>query len=225
MIKDELLEWAESLKGKKQSDYIESSDANKVRSKAELLKWFESLEGRGLPRYIEVSDANYSQVCFEGKWRTMLYAWSLFFAGGKWKYVETDDERGYVWGIKEFDDEVSAVKFVKSHLNTRYLANLENKSDKALLCRYIQKNYNCSEKQARTLVWQIMRYKDIFKEFFNYACIAEFCNDEGEQTEVCGYTAEILNRDYKMSPLEAYLFLVRLKKDPEKALAELKADK
>ncbi len=205
--------------------FLEASKVNKevsVRTKDELLKWFESLNGKGLPRYIDVIDANYNQVCIDGKWRTTLYSWSLVFAGGKWKYVETDDERGYVFALEEFDDEISAVKCAQRHLNIIYLASLDDNSNEAVLCRYVQKNYEYSEKQSRTLVKQIKRHKDIFEEFFNYACIAEFCKNDGEQTEVCGYTAEILNRDYKMSPLDAYLFLIHLKKNPEEALEELK---
>ena len=225
MLKDELLKLAGALNRSKQREYNEVSNVNKedsMWSKAELIKWFESLKAKGLPRYIDVIDANHSKVCIEGKWRTALYSWSLSFDGLKWKYVETDDERGYVFVLKEFNDEESAVKYAKRQLYIYYLASVADDSHEAMLRRYIKKNYNCSEIESRMLVKQIKQYKDFFEEFFNYACIEEFCKDDGEQTEACGYTAEILNRDYNMSPLDAYLFLIQLKKNPKEALEDLK---
>ncbi len=225
MLKDELLKLAELLNGSKKQEYNEVSDVNRTDimwTKTELIKWFESLNGGRIPDYIEVSDANHSQVCIEGEWQNALYYWSLFFDGSKWKYVETDDERGYVFALKEFNDEESAVKYAKRHLYIYYLASVADDSHEAMLRRYIKKNYNCSEIESRMLVKQIKQYKDIFEEFFNYACIEEFCKDDGEQTEACGYTAEILNRDYNMSPLDAYLFLIQLKKNPKEALEDLK---
>ena len=215
----------DTLKGENIPDYNGISYANKeisIRTKDELLRWGESLEFRNAPDYIEISDANYSQVCINGKWRTTLCSWSLVFAGGKWKYVETDDERGYVSVLKEFDDEESAVKCAKRHLNIYYLTSFKYGTVKDTLRRYLQKNYNCSEKQSYVVVKQISRYRNALEEFFDYVFWEKFCKRNEEPIEVCGYTAEILNRNYKMSPLEAYLFLVRLKRNPEKALADLK---
>ena len=40
---------------------------------------------------------------------------------------------------------------------------------------------------------------------------------------LCGYTAETLHRDYNLSPLGAYNYLVYLKEDPNNALTDLKA--
>ena len=92
-----------------------------------------------------------------------------------------------------------------------------------MLCRYIQQKYGYSEKRSRDMVDKILPYNDIFEEFFNYTCVGKFCKLDKSQTEICEYTAEVLNRDFNLSPLGAYNFLVYLKEEPERAIADLKA--
>ena len=110
---------------------------------------------------------------------------------------------------------------IKSEL-MNYSATKGN-SKEEMLCRYIQQKYGCSEKRSRVMVDQILPYNDIFEEFFNYARVGKFRKKDKSQIEICGYTAEVLNRDFNLSPLGAYNFLVYLKEEPERAIADLKA--
>ena len=190
--------------------------------KSELMKWYDSLDSEGMPKYVEISDANNEQVCIDKTWQNVVFVWSIFSDGRIWKYVETDSERGYVVDIKAFDEESDAVEYAKETLNRRYLATKGN-SKEEMLCRYIQQTYGYSEKRSRAMVDQMLPYNDIFEEFFNYACVGRFCKKDKSQTEICGYTAEVLNRDFKLSPLGAYNFLVYLKEEPKRAIADLKA--
>ena len=139
----------------------------------------------------------------------------------KW-YDSLDSERGYVVDIKAFDEESDAVECAKETLYRRCLATKGN-SKEEMLCRYIQQKYGCSEKRSRVMVSQMLPYNDIFEEFFNYALVGKFCKKDKSQIEICGYTAEVLNRDFNLSPLGAYNFLVYLKEEPERAIADLKA--
>lgn len=190
--------------------------------KEELLRWYESTDKKGMPNYIEVSDANWNQVFFNGCWQNVPHAWSIFFDGKNWKYVETDDERGYVFGLESFSSESEAVEFAKNILNRKSKASKGN-SRFEMLKRYIQQKYGYSDERASSVLNQMVSYEDIFDEFFNYACVGKFYKRNKTQTQVCGYTAEILHRDYNLSPLEAYNYLIYLRKDPENALADLKA--
>ena len=99
----------------------------------------------------------------------------------------------------------------------------EGNSKEEMLCRYIQQKYGCSEKRSRAMVSRMLPYNDIFEDFFNYACVGKFRKKDESQVEICGYTAEVLNRDFNLSPLGAYNFLVYLKEEPERAIADLKA--
>ena len=190
--------------------------------KEELLRWYESTDKKGMPNYIEVSDANWNQVFFNGCWQNVPHAWSIFFDGKNWKYVETDDERGYVCDLETFSSENEAVEYAKNVLNIYFKAS-KRSTKFEMLQRYIQKKYGYSDEKASSILKQMASNEDIFEEFFNYARIGKFCKMNKTQTQVCGYTAEILHRDYNLSPLEAYNYLIYLRKDPENALADLKA--
>ena len=139
----------------------------------------------------------------------------------KW-YDSLDSERGNVVDIKAFDEESDAVEYAKETLNRRYLAT-KGISKEEMLCRYIQQKYGYSEKRSRVMVDQMLPYSDIFEEFFNYSRVGKFHKKDESQVEICGYTAEVLNRDFNLSPLGAYNFLVYLKEEPERAIADLMA--
>ena len=190
--------------------------------KAELLKWYASIETDKMPRYIEISDANESQIFLNGCWQNVIYVWSILFDGKNWKYVETDSDKGYVFDFKSFCSENEAVEYAKDILNKKLLASKGN-SKFEMLQRYIQQKYGYSDKRASSMLNQMKLYDDIFEEFFNYARIGKFCKKDKTQTQVCGYTAETLHRDYKLSPLGAYNYLVNLKEDTNNALTDLKA--
>ena len=190
--------------------------------KAELLKWYASIETDKMPRYIEISDANESQIFLNGCWQNVIYVWSILFDGKNWKYVETDSDKGYVFDFKSFCSENEAVEYAKDILNKKLLASKGN-SKFEMLQRYIQQKYGYSDKRASSMLNQMKLYDDIFEEFFNYARIGKFCKKDKTQTQVCGYTAETLHRDYNLLPLGAYNYLVYLKEDPNNALTDLKA--
>lgn len=191
-------------------------------AKAELLRWYASIEMDKMPRYIEISDANESQIFLNGCWQNAIYVWSILFDGKNWKYVETDSDRGYVFDLKSFSLENEAVEYAKDILNKKFMASKGN-SRFEMLQRYIQQKYGYSDKRASSMLNQMVLYEDIFEEFFNYACVGKFCKKDKTQTQVCGYTAETLHRDYNLSPLGAYNYLVYLKEDPNNALTNLKA--
>ena len=92
-----------------------------------------------------------------------------------------------------------------------------------MLRRFIQQRFGYSEKRAKIMVDQMSPYDDIIDEFFNYARVGKYCKKDKTKTEVCGYTAERLIKEYNLSPLGAYNFLVYLREEPEKALKDLSA--
>ena len=93
----------------------------KTMTKKELLEWYYSIRQRGLLDYIEADDVNINQLCLNGEWRNKLYYWTLVFDGQKWKYAETDDERGYVCYLKTFETESAAVEYIKKSFRITYL--------------------------------------------------------------------------------------------------------
>ena len=190
--------------------------------KNELLIWYKSINPEKMPRYIEVDGANDSQICINGEWQNAFYSWSLFEGEEGWCYVETDDERGYVAELKKFSTEEQAVGYAKNTLERRYLAE-ESNSKEEMLARYIQQKYGYTEKRASSMINQMRPYEDVFEEFFNYACIGKFCKKDKSKTEIHGYTAEMLSKDYNLSPLGAYNYLVYLIEEPERAIEDLKA--
>lgn len=191
-------------------------------TKKELLEWYNSIHHEQMPRYTEADDANNSQLLVSGEWKNIVFAWTLFFDGNKWKYAETDSERGYILDVKTFETEFAAVEYAKNILSKIYLSTKDN-SKMEMLCRFIQKKFGYSEKRANTMVNQMAKHTDVFEEFFNYARVGKFCKKDKSQTQVHGYTAEFLNKEYNLSPLGAYNYLVYLIEDPERALADLKA--
>ncbi len=175
-----------------------------------------------MPKWREVVGANDSQVCINGEWQNAFYSWSLFEKEEGWNYVETDSDRGYVFDLKKFDAEDQAAEYAKNTLERIYLAT-EGNSKEEMLARYIQQKFGLTENRAASMIDQMSRHKNVFEEFYNYARTGEFCKKDKSKIEINGYTAELLNKDYKLSPLGAYNYLVYLIEDPERAIADLKA--
>lgn len=198
----------------------------KTMTKKELLEWYYSIPKRGLLIYREADDVNINQLCLNGEWQNDLYAWVLCFDGQKWKYAETDDERGYVCHLKTFETESAAVEYIKKDFRITYLgAQCKSKigARQELLYWFVQKEFGYPEERAVAIVDQIAKHTDVLKEFFNYAWMGDFCKEDKPKNQVCGYTAEILTKEYNLSPLEAYSYLVYFIEDPERAEADLKA--
>jgi hypothetical protein len=103
-------------------------------TKSELIKWYNSLEKEnlGMPQYIEVTDANYAQILLDDKWQNSIKSWGIVCAGDKWKYFQTDSERGYIEDLRIFFKEDEAVAYAEKRLSMLYKANLgERKREKA----------------------------------------------------------------------------------------------
>ena len=198
----------------------------KTMTKKELLEWYYSIPKRGLLIYREADDVNINQLCLNGEWQNDLYAWVLCFDGQKWKYAETDDERGYVCHSETFETESAAVEYIKNSFRITYLGTRcksEIGAIQELLYRFVQKEFGYPEERAVAIVDQIAKHTDVLKEFFNYAWMGDFCKEDKPKNQVCGYTAEILTKEYNLSPLEVYSYLVYFIEDPERAEADLKA--
>ena len=198
----------------------------KTMTKKELLEWYYSIPKRGLLIYREADDVNINQLCLDGEWQNDLYAWVLCFDGQNWKFAETDDERGYVCHLKTFETESAAVEYIKDNFRITYLGTRcksEIGAIQELLYRFVQKEFGYPEERAVAIVDQIAKHTDVLEEFFNYAWMGDFCKEDKPKNQVCGYTAEILTKEYNLSPLEVYSYLVYFIEDPERAEADLKA--
>ena len=198
----------------------------KTMTKKELLEWYYSIPQGALPTYREADDANVWQLYVDGEWQNDLYAWVLCFDGQNWKFAKTDDERGYVRCLEKFETESAAVEYIKNSFRITYLGT-RCKSEigviQELLYRFVQKEFGYPEERAVAIVDQIAKHTDVLEEFFNYAWMGYFCKEDKPKNQVCGYTAEILTKEYNLSPLEVYSYLVYFIEDPERAEADLKA--
>lgn len=126
----------------------------------------------------------------------------------------------YVERNMDSDEMYNAIKL----LDQWYADNYRNKSE-AVLRREQIKNcllseYGLSERRADIAISKLARHKDIYLEFAGYVDNKVF-PESG--LSVAGYTAEALNRNYSLSVLGAYNYLIYLREMPEKALADLKA--
>lgn len=109
-------------------------------------------------------------------------------------------------------------------LDKWYADNYRNKSEAVLrreqIRNYLLSDGGLSERRADMAISKLARHKDIYLEFSEYVAKKAF-PEEG--ISVAGYTAEVLNQNYPLSPLGAYNYLIYLREMPEKALADLKA--
>ena len=128
--------------------------------------------------------------------------------------------------LEKFETESAAVEYIKKDFRITYLgAQCKSKigARQELLYWFVQKEFGYPEERAVAIVDQIAKHTDVLKEFFNYAWMGDFCKEDKPKNQVCGYTAEILTKEYNLSPLEAYSYLVYFIEDPERAEADLKA--
>lgn len=109
-------------------------------------------------------------------------------------------------------------------LDKWYADNYRNKSEAVLrreqIRNYLLSDGGLSERRADMAISKLARHKDIYLEFSEYVAKKAF-PEEG--ISVAGYTAEVLNQNYPLSPLGAYNYLIYLREMPEEALADLKA--
>ena len=108
-------------------------------------------------------------------------------------------------------------------LDNWYAINYMAKSQ-AVIRREQVKNYllsevKMSEQDASTTMNKLAQYKEIYLEFSEYVSTRKFPR---MGVSVCGYNAATLHRNYSLSPLGAYNYLIYLQEKPEEALANLK---
>lgn len=174
-----------------------------------------------LPRYIEIEDISRSQVLVDGEWGNEVYFWGILFKNNSYIYFETDDERGYLSYIKEFDNEQSACEYAYNHMLMEQKARMPRLPlDRAV--RFIENEYGYSNDRARRMAEQIFKHKNIFEEFLNYVRVGKMRKKDRTHVVVCGYTAEKLSNEYNLSPLGAYNYLIYLAEEPQQALQDLK---
>lgn len=170
-----------------------------------------------LRQYVDVEDISDSQICIDGKWLNMPSVWGICWKDGEWVYFETDEERGYISGIKTYATEEEACEGTYRYLVNRIGAEQDGYTDKDFAIRYVQNEFGYSKEEAKATVKEIMKQKDIFEEFCNYMVYNEYCNDEGETVEVEGYNAEYLVENEGFTSVAAYRFLVELRENNDEA--------
>lgn len=174
-------------------------------------------------KYIDVEDISDSRLCVDGTWTTLVSVWGICWKDGKWVYFETDEERGYISGIQIYDTEEEACDDTYKYLVNLIKAEQDGYSDKDFAIRYVQNEYEYSQKESEETVEEIMEQEDVFKEFYNYLVEDEYCNDEGETIVVSGYSAQRLVEKEGFTPVAAYRFLGKLRENKDEAEKALRS--
>lgn len=171
----------------------------------------------GIMQYVDVEDISDNQICVNDKWINMPSVWGICWKGGKWVYFETDEERGYISGIRKYETEEEACEGTYRYLINRIGAEEDGYTDEDFARRYVQNEYGYSQEEAEDIVEELMKQEDIFEEFCNFMTEDEYCNEEGETVEVEGYEAEQLVEKEGFTPIAAYRFLVELRENKDEA--------
>ena len=179
---------------------------------------------KSLPHYIEVDDVNEWGLQRNGKWFVMPNCWGVLHKDGKYIFFITEeDDIGRIWHTEEREDEDSLVEYIKERFDIKMAAAAHVSTDSDLMRRFIQRVYGYSENQAANVVTQFSRYQDIFDEFQNFQRYHRMEQERGNKVTEQGYTAEKLVETYRLTEVEAYQLLVRLREEPEATLEDLKS--
>ena len=173
-----------------------------------------------LPVYTEAEDINDGMLLIDGKWINKPYAWGIVEHEKQWIFFLTDEERGFVLAAKSFNNESEACDYAANRLLIK-AKSLQEWTLGERLVYFIRKEFNYTEENAIKAVIYLLSEPDIFDEFFRYVRNDRFTPDN--QIEELGYTAEKIHMSYGASLLESYILLAYLRKDPEKALSQLKS--
>lgn len=191
-----------------------------------LEKYFNKLKSDfpdiNLPCIFEAEDYNESQLKINGIWTNYLYGCGVIRKNDRYVYLETDQERGYISVVKEFENNESLEQYICNRFTIIANASRDSNSKEEMAVRFVQQKYKYSEKQSRRMVAQIAKHKEIFEEFFNYIRVSKLCKKDGTQVSIGGYTAEKLMNENNLTALGAYNYLVYLLEEPEEALKDLK---
>jgi hypothetical protein len=122
----------------------------------------------------------------------------------------------------EFDrvqKEEITMESVVNHYDNRGLCSADE------LRHSLIKDYLCtvsdySEKRLSSIITKLLTHKDIYFEFYDFVLYEQFPEDA---IVVEGFSAQQLATNYSLLPLGAYNYLIYLREEPEKALADLKA--
>jgi len=115
------------------------------------------------------------------------------------------------------NEEISMGSVVSYYQNQKQYS--EDDIRKNLMKDYLRSVKDYSEKLLNKFVDTLATHRDIFIEFYDYVLYEEFTESA---IKVEGYTAEYLHKNYPLSPLGAYNYLISLREQPEKALEDLK---
>ena len=91
-------------------------------------------------------------------------------------------------------------------------------SDK-LIKDYLDYKTDYSEKRKNSIIEKLHKYGDIYYEFYYYVMRETF--EDG--VEESGFCASKLVKEYPLSPLGAYNYLIYLREKPAEAIRDLKA--
>lgn len=128
---------------------------------------------------------------------------------------EKDDTEITVSYSKEF--QLKLLSLLSSVEKTTYEYNGCNK----LLLNILKNDYKMTEKRAVLSIQKLQSHKDIYEEFESVVTLGGF--PIGKDV-ICveGFTAEKLNRDYPLSVLGAYNYLIYLRECPLEAKEDLR---
>ena len=85
----------------------------------------------------------------------------------------------------------------------------------------LKAKYKMSEKRAVLTVQKLLKHRDIYAEFVQTSSMSGEVKEDG-MVSVAGFTAQKLHREYPLSLLGAYNYLIYLREEPEAALTALK---
>lgn len=115
------------------------------------------------------------------------------------------------------NESVDGGLIVNRHMNED--PGLPNKLEDRVINDYLSFFTDYSDQRKRVILNKLHKYGDIFYEFYYYV-LREPVEDEIVEA---GYCASKLIEEYSLSPFGAYNYLIYLREDPEKAIADLKA--
>ena len=171
-----------------------------------------------LPFYVEVEDIHDGMLLIDNKWMNYQYAWGIIDHEGKWIFFLTDEERGYVTAAYSFNTEAEACEYAAERLLIK-AKSLTGTNPTEELVRSIQQRFNYTEEYAAKAVFYLLETPDIFDEFYMYIQNESFSSENAIRES--GYTAKEICKSFNATPLEAYIYLAYLRKDPETALKRL----
>lgn len=84
-----------------------------------------------LPGIFEAEDYNESQLKINGIWTNYLYGCGVIRKNDRYVYLETDQERGYISVVKEFENKESLEQYICNRFTIIANASTAERSDQA----------------------------------------------------------------------------------------------